>query len=183
MGCTYGACPWALIGGDSLKTVSEFIEEHGVRMAYENWHENPNMDDPAWRADHWKVALYVPTRDWVTDDDASMQDIEERTYEHEIFRTEIEGKQYDAFTLYFSKGIGHKGAPPTLDEVLDCLAVDAAGIENATCFEDWAEDLGYDTDSRKAERAYNTVKEQAKKLRSLLGKEAYEELLWEVERE
>jgi hypothetical protein len=73
--------------------------------------------------------------------------------------------------------------PPSLADVLDCLASDAAGYENAQSFEDWAGEYGYDTDSRKAYRIYETVKEQALELQAVLGGEAYEQLLWNTERQ
>ncbi len=83
----------------------------------------------------------------------------------------------------FSMGLGIKEKPKLVD-VLDCIAQDCAGYENARSFEDWAENYGYDTDSRKAERIYFTVGEQNKDLERFLefaGKDAYKELLWETE--
>jgi len=85
-------------------------------------------------------------------------------------------------TLTFSKGFGHNGAEPTADEVLDCLASDSASVENARDFEDWAQEFGYDTDSRKAEKTYRQCERQAEKLKRLLGEEAYKALLWDTER-
>ena len=89
------------------------------------------------------------------------------------------GKQ---FTLYFSQGIGITGEPK-IESVLDCLASDAAGYENASDFEDWANEYGYDTDSRKAEKTYNLIGKQADKLKNLLGEDNYNTLLWDTERE
>jgi hypothetical protein len=83
--------------------------------------------------------------------------------------------------VYFSQGAAHT-KPPTLDDVLDCLASDAAGIESAKSFEDWCGDYGYDTDSRKSEKIWKACSAQADKLKSLLGEE-YETLLWKIERE
>lgn len=91
-------------------------------------------------------------------------------------------KDSNKMTLFYSKGYGHNGQAPTVEEVLDCLASDAAGYDNARSFEDWAGEYGYDVDSRKAERVYNTIKEQADKLKALLGPSAYAALLWETER-
>lgn len=87
------------------------------------------------------------------------------------------------FTVYFSQGFGHNGKEPKLTSVLDCLASDAAGYENADNFEDWASEYGYDTDSRKAERTFKTVERQSVKLRRFLGESAYQTLLWNTERE
>lgn len=87
------------------------------------------------------------------------------------------------FTTYFSMGYGHKGQAPTAANVLDCLASDAAGFENAGSFEDWCGEYGYDSDSRKAERTYKVVERQAAKLNRFLGDSAYKTLLWETDRE
>lgn len=86
-----------------------------------------------------------------------------------------------AMTLYFSKGLGLQGKP-TVDEVLDCLASDASGYEGAGSFEDWCEEYGYDTDSRKAERTYQLIGKQATELKRILGEDAYTTLLWDTER-
>lgn len=83
--------------------------------------------------------------------------------------------------IYFSQGSAHKNAPTTAD-VLDCLASDASGYENARSFKEWANEYGYSDDSRKAERTYKVVKTNSIKLKSLLGGSAYETLLWKVER-
>lgn len=84
--------------------------------------------------------------------------------------------------LVFSMGKGHEGRKPELEDVLDCLASDAAGVENARSFEEWCSEYGYDEDSRKAERTYNACSEQSQELQRILGDEAYNELLWECER-
>lgn len=82
-------------------------------------------------------------------------------------------------TLPFSKGYGHEGREPETAEVLDCMASDASGADQG--FEDWASDLGYNTDSRKAERTYKAVQSQTVKLRKLLGDRDFTALL-EMER-
>lgn len=72
-------------------------------------------------------------------------------------------------SVTFSMGQSHKGRPPRIGEVLDCLRLDAAGYENAGGFEQWAPEYGYDTDSRKAERIYRNVARRVGKLGDLLG--------------
>jgi hypothetical protein len=94
---------------------------------------------------------------------------------------EFEGRGYhEPLTVYFSQGSAHK-KPPTLADVLDCLASDASGVDNARSFEDWASEYGYDTDSRKAERTYQICKKQAQELKALLGQDAYNQLLYSTE--
>ena len=87
----------------------------------------------------------------------------------------------EPMTVYFSQGSAHK-KNPTLAEVLDCLASEASGVDNARSFEDWASEYGYDTDSRKAERTYQICKKQAQELKALLGQDAYNQLLYSTER-
>jgi hypothetical protein len=96
-----------------------------------------------------------------------------------------------SFGLYFSQGSAHT-SDPTLADVLDCLASDASGYEdarytreshlNAPSFDAWASEYGYDTDSRKAEKTFRAIKRQAEQLKRTLGQEAYEELLYNTER-
>lgn len=71
--------------------------------------------------------------------------------------------------------------PPTAADVLDSLKTDAGTYENTRGFEDWCGEFGYDTDSRKAERIYRSIADDAHRLRVLLGDEAYRELLEDVE--
>lgn len=58
--------------------------------------------------------------------------------------------------------------PPTTEDVLDSLRSDAESVAWST-FEDWCLELGYDTDSRRAERSYHACQENAQRLRLFLG--------------
>ena len=62
-------------------------------------------------------------------------------------------------------------------------ASDSSSIENnlLTGFEGWASDLGYDPDSRKAEKIFKVCEKQAERLKKFLGDELYKILLWETE--
>jgi hypothetical protein len=68
-------------------------------------------------------------------------------------------------------------------EVLDCLASDACSTDNASSFEDWCRDIGYDTDSWRAHRTFKIIEAQAAKLKRFLGDDLYEALLYNTERE
>lgn len=65
-------------------------------------------------------------------------------------------------------------------DVLDCLLTDASGTDQP--FEDWAVDLGYSTDSRKAEATFHACRESAAKLRRWLGVVELERLQSDYER-
>ncbi len=63
---------------------------------------------------------------------------------------------------------GGKPIMPELADVLHSLASDS-DVLDASTFEEWASELGYDTDSRQAEKTYRACLEIALKLRSALG--------------
>lgn len=87
-----------------------------------------------------------------------------------------------SMTLIFRMGIGHDGKPPIVADVLSCITSDAASIEAARDFEDFADELGYSSDSRKAERIYKACQQQTRKLKRFLDDpDVYELLLWDVE--
>lgn len=111
-----------------------------------------------------------------TDHNPNLED--SATMDH--WKCEIRSAERDKkMTVTFSRGPAFAGAAPPIDEVLSCLASDSASTEES--FEDWCASLGYDSDSRKAERTYNVCVKQAEKLKNLLGDEAYEELLYQTE--
>jgi len=114
-----------------------------------------------------------------TDRNPAMEDSSQMDHWRCVIRA---GKKQ--MSLVFSMGFGLNGKAPDLPDVLDCLASDAAGVENAdNNFEDWASEYGYDIDSRKAERTFAACARQAEKLKNLLGDEAYDALLFHTERE
>ena len=82
--------------------------------------------------------------------------------------------------LEFTQGSAYT-APPTIADVLECVALDAAGVENAKGFEDWAAEYGFDTDGRKAERTYKACLAQTAAFELLLGLDAMHELMFETE--
>ena len=80
--------------------------------------------------------------------------------------------------VYFTQGWPTE---PEVDHVLDCLAMDVAGVENAS-FDEWCKDYGYSADSRRAERTYKVILRQRDALQRLFDSEAYETLLYHTER-
>ena len=65
--------------------------------------------------------------------------------------------------------------PPTIEEVLECLSMDALVLDAPT-FADWATDLGYDADSIKAKAIYDTCIQQTLAFRGLIGNNRLEQL-------
>lgn len=138
----------------SKSGLEELVEQNGITMTAEYASSNPNMDGPERdQMDHWKCVLLM----------------------------RADGRRQ--FTIYFSMGVGHEGREPTVTEVLESVASDAAGFENAHDFESWCGEYGYDTDSRSAEKSFKTIERHTKKLRTFLGRDLFEALLWKTERE
>lgn len=69
-------------------------------------------------------------------------------------------------TCPFYMGSALTGEPSAAD-VLSCLISDSSACDQS--FEEWASDLGYDIDSRKAEATYNACVKSGEKVRRLLG--------------
>lgn len=66
----------------------------------------------------------------------------------------------------YRMGSAHKGSPE-LPPVLWCLLTDADSADQP--FEDWCSDYGYDEDSRRALRTYETCRETGRKLGELFS--------------
>jgi len=60
--------------------------------------------------------------------------------------------------------------PPTLRDVLYSLVRDSQSVLDAPCFEEWASELGYDTDSREAERTHQACARISMDLMRLIGR-------------
>jgi len=70
------------------------------------------------------------------------------------------------FTLYYSQGFRICG-DPTAESVLSCLHSDQSCVDMD--FDDFCAEMGYDSDSRKAEKIYKAVISQSKKLEQFMG--------------
>lgn len=78
-------------------------------------------------------------------------------------------------TAYYSMGSAHTGEPDTTD-VMGCLMSDISGMDYADTFEEWASNLGYDEDSRAAERIYNACKAVRAELEPMFSGSELDEL-------
>ena len=149
-------------------TIDDFINKHHIVMPCVPAPENPNFADDAWPkgSGHFFCRLYrLPHADFHPSDLAP----------------------YPMVATYYSMGPGHADKhgnfkAPAASAVLDCLAVDASTVEYCRSFEDWCAELGYDSDSRRAEATYRACVAAALKLEGWLGRPAYRELLDDVER-
>lgn len=76
--------------------------------------------------------------------------------------------RYDGrrMSLDFWTGIGCRGEPDA-ESVLDCLLSECSALYED--FEEWACNLGFDSDSRKAEKTYKACVKLGNKIKRLLG--------------
>lgn len=97
------------------------------------------------------------------------------------YRCTLTNETGHSIELTFSMGSAHGMRHPEIAEVLDCLASDAAMVENARNFDEWCSELGCSSDSRKEHRRYAACKAQTNDLKSLMGPD-YQSLLFDTER-
>ena len=95
----------------------------------------------------------------------------ERTMNHYLVTLHHDKREY---SLYFSQGLGIKHKP-TAKSVLESVLLDVSCVESGQTFEDFCSELGYDTDSRRAERIYNACLKERDQIGELFGPEVYEE--------
>ena len=80
-----------------------------------------------------------------------------------------------AITVLYSQGSAIK-TRPGMDDVFYSMLSDGAPMFDGETFEQWAENLGYSTDSRDAERIYNACLENGKKIKTLFSNSEISEL-------
>jgi hypothetical protein len=85
---------------------------------------------------------------------------------HRYVRGKLYRERPELQTEYF-QGAAHK-KPPTLVDVVQCLLRDAEALNHDT-YESWANDLGYDADSRKGVAIYEKCRAVGSKLKNMLG--------------
>lgn len=79
-------------------------------------------------------------------------------------------------TYHHMENARYRSKLPTAHDVLGCLCSDATMVSHGQSFEDFASNLGLDTDSRKAEASYRECQAIALKLRGFLG-DAYDRVM------
>jgi hypothetical protein len=106
----------------------------------------------------------MPTVEIITGPDHMTDD---EGWEHHAYslRVDFEGR---SMVTPWRQGVGITDDPEVHD-VMSAMISDTSGVLHGETFEDWADEYGYDTDSRKAEATYRAVVAQTEGLRRLLG--------------
>lgn len=164
----------AAIAKHGLAVTSEFVPFSKSRNA------EPQEDGKVWRSLNWKVTLQCAGNPILTTDysageghapasKASVQRLGSRNsvMRHEAITHEIE--------TGFSSGTFRQAITPDPVDVIRSLVSDADVLDCST-FEEWADNIGCDKDSRKAEATYRECLALALKLRNGIGEAALAEL-------
>lgn len=134
---------------------------------------------------NWKVTLLVNARAVLTTDYGagagrcpSYNTKAPASYPGNALGWQKEAAQYECETGQKAVWVGALSATgfkrasdairPSVHDVLSSLCLDASVIDSGT-FEEWAADMGYDTDSRSAEQTYRACLEIGLKMRAGLG--------------
>ncbi len=132
---------------ETTETLTEFAARVGITIQHRQVDDNPHID--AWggleEPTHWHVTLH-------------------RTEQNPASGTSCRR----SFSCYYTKGAGHHGAEPTVDELLCCLTSDSNCLDYDG-FEEWAEAWEMDTDSRRVERTYRHALKQSKRFKTFIG--------------
>jgi hypothetical protein len=109
-------------------------------------------------------------------------DRDENGWEHNAWTLQLVRGDRVSEEFAWKQGLGITDSPvDTPDQVFDSLVSDATGYLEAQSFEDFAENFGYDTDSRKAEAIYDACGETANWLDDFLDGEL-RSVAYEVDR-
>jgi hypothetical protein len=166
-----------------MTTMQEWLDETGVTMTATQVPENPNMSDGMPKGTvHFHVALECEGRAMTTYYSVGPGIVEHAMKGLKAMHRTKYGVPAKPWPHSLLKSVDWQNAvqkfskdyKPELLDVLQCLHLDFVGVHGAISFEDWAESLGYDTDSRKAESIYNTVLAQSNQFAHTVGSVAFQ---------
>jgi len=180
-----------------MQTIQEFIKAHKLNMASKRVENNPNFS-----ADNNKEMLHFAVI--ITGSNKTRPNMS--TYWSCGTRfVEIWAKSKPApgeklnmnrvrsrnmFKDTPPRTLAHKNAikyasqffRPCLADVLDSLASDASTLYQFQSFADWADELGYDSDSISAHKTWRAVQDNTSNLAKCIGYQAMIELIEQTER-
>lgn len=105
-------------------------------------------------------------------------------WEHQSFKLRLINNEGRTINTSWRQGMGITKDPADMaDEVFDSLISDANSYREASGFEDWAEGLGYDIDSRKAHRIWQKLRRMEPKVIEFVGgNDEFEHIAYNIER-
>lgn len=173
--------------------LADFIKDTGITMTATPVPENPNMEpcDPKAERVHFHIVMEHDGRSCMTYFTVGIGMVERwaldsPTRHNRPSKNRAAAKGRMTFpngnlcrgSISWEEGmeIAKEIYRPELEDVLSCIAGDAIDIERSPRFEDWADEIGFDSDSRKAERTFNVCVKMTNDLRDFFGQQ-YKRLL------
>jgi hypothetical protein len=152
---------------DYLKQANDFLEKTGAKIEIAFSHSGKYFDDDKEIRDVYIVKITKGQRKYCFKFGNSLNNsgfyftIGRQRYE--LYRKHIDSKNLISmckkinyeFSPQCKSDIIHKPIKPTNYDILACLTK-----YNPGTFENFCSDFGYDTDSKKAEKTYNAVKDE-----------------------
>jgi hypothetical protein len=163
--------------------IESFMDSHGITVesVFVPFSQSRNKGD--WKSLNWRVTLKVKGREVMTQDySAGVGHVPSykatkapARYSGSLSFWKAEAGAFEIENGFAAipewHGIRADKKRPITPEACDVLyyLASKAGVLNYSGFEDWASEMGYDADSRKAEKIYRECIETALKLRAALG--------------
>lgn len=165
-----------------LTITSEFVPFSKSRNA-----KPSKRDGKPWRSLNWVVTLYRNGKPVLTTEYSAgeafcpaYKRFKARSYEQYQaikYETETGREVTEIFHGVCNGNPGNRETPILPDplDVISSLVLDSEALQYST-YEDWADSLGYDPDSRDGERIYRQCLEYALKLRAAIGESGLAQL-------
>lgn len=165
------------------KEITNTLEQMGFKFDFEFIPYSKSRNAGEWESINWKVTVSHKnrTKPLVVDYSQGIGNLPKylqgkRTFSvSRAIRKAIEtGKLYDPNSSYaIPKG---KVSAPSAADIMYSLHLDGSPDFDALSFEEWASDLGYDTDSRKAEQIFGECRRIGAWIRGAIGTDGIETL-------
>ncbi len=106
---------------------------------------------------NWRITLFTPNAELVTDYTQGIGHMPK----YKMRRATVASNSYERFVAENGKfdQLGKPLPAPAIADVIYSLVSDAQCVRHGQTFEEFAADLGYDEDSRKAEAIFNACRD------------------------
>lgn len=140
---------------NATMTMADYVRANQITVTVTQW-RGPQVDDDGWEHNAYTLRLDSPVLS--------------------------PGKGWEDINWHQGPGICVDPESTPVD-VFDALVSDATSVETTDGFEDWAAEMGYNPDSRKAEEIYRAcVKVRDQLVDFLGGRDEFEKVAYQVER-
>ena len=171
-------------------TTKEFITKHDLQLKLTRVLQNPNMEDSREKMINYCVEIFQhKAKPFMTFFSTGLGWVVNRVTKKRVQNVTWSPKHNDFLItekghVYTEKQINnliasrYKIQEPNLSEILDCLRMDFSTVECENfVFENWAESLGYSSDSISAKKTFDLICEQRAEFFKVFGMNVYNDLM------